>query len=115
MIKTKPFSIPKDIVQRAYQRVKYNRGSAGIDGMSLERFEEGRREHLYRLWNRMSSGSYMPSPVKLVEIPKQGGGKRLLGSSCVGYISGSDIKPIGCCAEFVIVIKSLVSFLPDRR
>ena len=79
MIKTKPFSIPKDIVQRAYQRVKDNRGSAGIDEMSLERFEEGRREHLYRLWNRMSSGSYMPSPVKLVEIPKQGGGKRPLG------------------------------------
>jgi len=46
MIKTKPFSIPKDIVQRAYQRVKDNRGSAGIDEMSLERFEEGRREHL---------------------------------------------------------------------
>ena len=79
MIKTKPFSIPKDIVQRAYQRVKDNRGSAGIDEMSLERFEEGRRGNLYRLWNRMSSGSYMPSPVKLVEIPKQGGGKRPLG------------------------------------
>ena len=79
MIKTKPFSIPKDIVQQAYQRVKDNRGSAGIDEMSLERFEEDRKEHLYRLWNRMSSGSYMPSPVKRVEIPKQGGGKRPLG------------------------------------
>ncbi len=79
MIKTKPFSISKDIVQRAYLRVKVNRGSAGIDEMSLERFEDGRREHLYRLWNRMSSGSYIPLPVKLVEIPKQGGGKRPLG------------------------------------
>lgn len=79
MIKTKPFSISKDIVQRAYLRVKANRGSAGIDEMSLERFEDGRREYLYRLWNRMSSGSYMPSPVKLVEIPKQGDGKRPLG------------------------------------
>ena len=79
MIKTKPFSISKDIVQQAYLRVKGNRGSAGIDGISLERFEESRREHLYRLWNRMSSGSYMPSPIKLVEIPKQGGEKRPLG------------------------------------
>jgi len=79
MIKTKPFSISKDIVQLAYLRVKENRGSAGIDGMSLEKFEKGRRENLYRLWNRMSSGSYMPLPVKLVEIPKQGGGNRPLG------------------------------------
>ena len=79
MIKTKPFSISKDIVQRAYLRVRGNRGSAGIDGISLEKFEESRREHLYRLWNRMSSGSYMPLPIKLVEIPKHGGGKRPLG------------------------------------
>ena len=83
MIKTKPFSISRDIVQLAYLRVKENRGSAGIDGMSLEKFEKGRRENLYRLWNRMSSGSYMPLPVKLVEIPKQGGGNRPVGITTV--------------------------------
>lgn len=79
MIKTKPFSISKFVVQKAYEQVKENRGSAGVDGLSLENFEEDRRNHLYRLWNRMSSGSYMPSPVLLVEIPKKGGGTRPLG------------------------------------
>lgn len=79
MIKTKPFSISKDVVQKAYDRVKQNRGSAGSDEMSLEDFEKDRRNNLYRLWNRMSSGSYLPSPVKLVEIPKKGGGIRPLG------------------------------------
>ncbi len=79
MSKTKPFTISRDIVQMAYRRVKQNRGSAGIDDIDLEKFEEDSRNHLYRLWNRMSSGSYMPSPVLLVEIPKKGGGKRPLG------------------------------------
>jgi len=79
MIKTKPFSISRSIVDQAYLRVKENRGSAGVDGHSLEGFEKDRRNHLYRLWNRMSSGSYMPSPVLLVEIPKKDGGKRQLG------------------------------------
>lgn len=79
MIKTKPFSISKFVVQKAYERVKQNRGSAGVDGLSLENFEEDRKNNLYQLWNRMSSGSYMPSPVLLVEIPKKGGGIRPLG------------------------------------
>lgn len=79
MIKTKPFSISKFVVQKAYERVRQNRGSAGVDGLSMENFEEDRRNHLYRLWNRMSSGSYLPSPVLQVEIPKKGGGIRPLG------------------------------------
>lgn len=79
MIKTKPFTISKHIVQQAYLRVKQNRGSAGVDGLNLEEFDQDSRNHLYRLWNRMSSGSYMPSPVLLVEIPKSGGGTRPLG------------------------------------
>jgi RNA-directed DNA polymerase len=79
MIKTKPFTISRDIVLYAYLQVKENRGSAGMDGISLEAFDKDSRNHLYRLWNRMSSGSYMPSPVLLVEIPKKGGGKRPLG------------------------------------
>ena len=79
MIKTKPFTISKDLVLQAYLRVKENRGSAGMDGLSLEVFDKDRRKHLYRLWNRMSSGSYMPCAVLLVEIPKKTGGKRPLG------------------------------------
>lgn len=79
MIKTKPFTISKNIVLKAYLRVKQNGGSGGVDGLSLEEFEKDSRNHLYRLWNRMSSGSYMPSPVLLVEIPKSGGGTRPLG------------------------------------
>ena len=79
MIKTKPFTISKHILHQAYLRVKQNGGSAGVDGLSLDEFEQDSRNHLYRLWNRMSSGSYMPSPVLLVEIPKSGGGTRPLG------------------------------------
>ena len=79
MKKTKPFSISKFDVQKAYERVRRNRGSAGVDGLNLEDFEKDRRNHLYRLWNRMSSGSYMPSPVLQVEMPKKGGGVRPLG------------------------------------
>lgn len=79
MTKTKPFKIPRQLVYEAYLKVKSNRGSAGVDELSLEEFEKDRKNHLYRLWNRMSSGSYMPSPVKLVEIPKSDGGMRPLG------------------------------------
>lgn len=67
MINTKPFSVSQSIVLEAYQRVQQNRGSAGVDGMSLEEFKADSRKHLYRIWNRMSSGSYMPLPVLLVE------------------------------------------------
>jgi RNA-directed DNA polymerase len=79
MIKTKPFSISKGLILEAYRRVKSNRGSAGVDKLSLLEYEKDQRKHLYRLWNRMSSGSYMPLPVQLVEIPKKGGGVRPLG------------------------------------
>jgi RNA-directed DNA polymerase len=77
--KTKPFSISKFVVWEAYKRVKANKGSAGIDEESLEEFELNLKDNLYRLWNRMSSGSYFPPPVLLVEIPKQDGGLRPLG------------------------------------
>ena len=66
MNKTKPFNISQAIILEAYQRVQRNRGNAGIDGMSLEEFKSDSRKYLYRLWNRMSSGSYMPLPVLLV-------------------------------------------------
>ncbi|MBW8688406.1 group II intron reverse transcriptase/maturase [Chitinophaga sp. B61] len=79
MSKTKPFAISMRLVSMAYQKVKSNKGAGGIDGISLEQFDKDYRNHLYRLWNRMSSGSYIPPPVKLTEIPKKGGGLRPLG------------------------------------
>ena len=75
----KPFDIPKSMVWEAYQRVKANKGAAGVDGQSVEQFEQDQKNNLYRLWNRMSSGSYFPPPVKAVEIPKASGGVRILG------------------------------------
>lgn len=79
MSKTKPFSISKRLVYMAYQKVRSNRGSAGVDDVSMNEFDQDYRNHLYRIWNKMSSGSYMPPPVKLIEIPKKGGGLRPLG------------------------------------
>lgn len=73
----KPFSISEQIVRKAYELVKANRGSAGIDGESLEDFERNRDHNLYKIWNRMSSGSYFPPPVRVVEIPKEGGTRKL--------------------------------------
>lgn len=75
----KPFNISRELVLAAYKKVKANKGAAGVDDQSLEKFEERLEDNLYMLWNRMASGSYFPPPVKAVEIPKRSGGKRLLG------------------------------------
>ena len=75
----KPYVIPKGLVWAAYQRVKANQGAAGVDGESLVAFEKDLKNNLYKVWNRMSSGSYFPPPVRLVEIPKADGGSRPLG------------------------------------
>ncbi|MDZ7803164.1 MAG: group II intron reverse transcriptase/maturase [Thiohalophilus sp.] len=76
---TKSLEISKYVVWEAYKRVKANRGAAGVDGESLAEFERHLKGNLYKLWNRLSSGSYFPPPVKQVEIPKKDGGKRCLG------------------------------------
>lgn len=76
MKKSKSYEIPKIIVLEAYKRVKRNKGSAGIDGIYFEDFEENFKDNLYKIWNRMSSGSYFPSPVLAAEIPKKDGGKK---------------------------------------
>lgn len=79
MNESKQYDIPKRAVIEAYKRVKANRGSAGIDGVDFEIFEKRLNNNLYKIWNRMSSGSYIPSPVMAVEIPKKTGGVRRLG------------------------------------
>jgi RNA-directed DNA polymerase len=78
-MKTRAFNISKEAVWSAYKRVKANRGSAGVDEVSLKEFDKDLRNNLYKLWARMCSGSYMPPPVLLVEIPKKDGGVRPLG------------------------------------
>jgi len=78
-VSAKPFDIPKRLVWSAWRTVRVNRGAAGVDEESLETFERDLRNNLYRLWNRMSSGSYFPPPVREVMIPKKSGGQRPLG------------------------------------
>ena len=68
----KPFIIDKTRVYEAYKAVKSNAGAAGVDGQTIEQFEAGLQNNLYKLWNRMSSGSYFPPPVRAVSIPKLG-------------------------------------------
>jgi RNA-directed DNA polymerase len=77
--KTKPFNIPKQLFVQAYKLVKANAGAAGVDEESLEDFAKDLKNNLYKLWNKMSSGSYFPPAVKAVPIPKKSGGERILG------------------------------------
>ena len=79
MDKAKPFKIPKRDVWEAFKRVKANQGAAGVDGQSITEFEANLKGNLYKLWNRMSSGSYFPPPVRRVDIPKADGETRPLG------------------------------------
>lgn len=77
---SKSFDISKRVVFEAFRRVRANRGAAGVDGQSIEEFEQDLKGNLFKLWNRMSSGCYFPPPVRMVEIPKSGGtGVRVLG------------------------------------
>jgi RNA-directed DNA polymerase len=79
MSEAKSFGISKRAVWEAFKKVKANKGAAGVDGQTIEEFEERLSDNLYKLWNRLSSGSYFPPPVRRVEIPKQDGGSRFLG------------------------------------
>jgi len=79
MSQPKPFTITKRAVWQAYERVKANRGAAGVDGQTIKQLEVNLADNLYKLWNRMSSGSYMPPAVRRVDIPKAAGGARPLG------------------------------------
>ena len=78
--KNKPFAIPKQLVWEAFRRVAANKGAPGVDGQDLDEFEADLENNLYKIWNRMSSGSYFPPPVRAVEIPKpHSPGVRVLG------------------------------------
>src|ERR1700752_5127745 len=79
MPEAKSYVISKQVVWQAYQKVKANHGAAGVDGESIEAFEQDLKNNIYKIWNRMSSGSYFPPPVKRVQIAKRGGGRRPLG------------------------------------
>jgi RNA-directed DNA polymerase len=79
MSEARPYSISKQEVWKAYEKVKANKGAAGIDEQSIQNFERRLKNNLYKIWNRMSSGSYFPPPVRSVKIDKDGGGKRKLG------------------------------------
>ena len=79
MRQTKPFNIDKRLVYEAYKAVKSNRGAAGVDKQTIEQFEADLSGNLYKIWNRMSSGTYFPPPVRAVAIPKKNGGERILG------------------------------------
>ena len=106
MTNPKPYDIPKRRVLEAYRRVKANRGAAGIDDESIEMFDADLTGNLYKLWNRLSSGSYFPPPVKQVEIPKKNGGvlrkaiaKHIKDPWCLLYIerwlTASAVSPDG--------------------
>ena len=84
MKNTKSFDIPKRLIWEAWKRVKTNGGAHGVDAVSIEQFESDLPNNLYKIWNRMSSGSYFPPPVRRVEIPKGDGKTRPLGIPTVG-------------------------------
>src|ERR1700724_4660076 len=91
MDEAKPFKIPKREIWEAFKRVKANQGAAGVDGQSIAAFEADLTGNLYKLWNRMASGSYFPPPVKQVEIPKKQGGVRILGVPTVADRIGQQV------------------------
>jgi RNA-directed DNA polymerase len=79
MSEAKPYCISKWEVWEAYKKVKANQGAAGVDAQTIADFEKREKDNLYKIWNRMSSGSYFPPPVRTVKIPKANGGERTLG------------------------------------
>lgn len=87
---TKQFTISKHLVMEAFKAVKANAGAAGIDEESIDDFENDLKNNLYKIWNRMSSGTYFPPPVKAVAIPKKSGGERRLGVPTGFRQSGAD-------------------------
>lgn len=103
----KPFEISKNLVMEAFKLVRVNAGAAGVDKQSLDDFEKDLKNNLYKIWNRMSSGSYIPPPVKAVSIPKKSGGERILGVPTVAD------RVAQMVVKQVFEPKVEPSFLPD--
>ena len=115
MSSTKAFDIPKTLVWNAYLDVKRSAGGPVVDGQSMEELESDLKNNLYKIWNRMSSGSYFPPPVLLVEIPKADGGVRPLGIPtvipyCTSYSDLYECYPTMCFNLSETLILSLRSF-----
>jgi len=104
---TKPFTISKHLVMQAFKLVKANAGAAGVDQQSIADFEKDLKDNLYKIWNRMSSGTYFPPPVKAVPIPKKTGGERILGVPTVS----DRIAQMVVKLEFEPIVEPY--FLPD--
>ena len=96
----KPFSITKRQVYEAYKAVKSNQGAAGVDKETIEQFDANLQGNLYKLWNRMSSGSYFPPAVRAVSIPKKSGGERILGVPTVADRVAQRDCQIICVRDF---------------
>src|SRR5436309_6415421 len=94
MSEAKPFCISKWEVWEAYRRVKANKGAAGVDEQSIADFERKLKDNLYKLWTRLSSGSYFPPPVRTVKILKADGGERKLGIATVSDRIAQDRKSV---------------------
>src|SRR5580698_2008224 len=99
MSEAKPFCISKWEVWEAYKRVKANQGAAGVDEKTIADFERDLKGNLYKIWNRMSSGTYFPPPVREVGIPKKDGGIRILGIPTVSdrvaqMVAKLEIEPL---------------------
>jgi RNA-directed DNA polymerase len=107
MSATKPFTISKQKVVEAFKAVKANAGGAGVDEQSIEDFERNLKDNLYKIWNRMSSGTYFPPPVKAVAIAKKDGGERILGVPTVADRVAQMVAKV----EFEPKVESI--FLPD--
>jgi RNA-directed DNA polymerase len=97
LIQTKPFTISKNSVMQAFKLIKANAGAAGIDQQSLADFELNLKNNLFKIWNRMSSGTYFPPPVKAVPIPKKSGGERILGVPVMHHITIVVLRVSLCC------------------
>src|SRR5438477_4349715 len=104
--KAKPFEIPKREVWEAFKKVKANQGAAGVDGQTIAEFEVDLSNNLYRLWNRMSSGSYFPPPVRRVDLPKGDGRTRPLGIPTVGdRVAQEVVKPLSALPHHWTVLQ----------
>src|SRR5438045_9277070 len=100
MSEAKPFVISRWEVWEAYKRVKANKGATGVDEQTMAEFERDLKGNLYKIWNRMSSGSYFPSPVRTVKKPKANGGERKLG---VPTVSGRIGEKVGTSTREPVV------------